>query len=211
MLKSLNGHKKTVTDVVLSPDGKIAASASYDSTVRLWSVPEGEELAVLKGHKKNVGSVAFSRDGEYLASAGLGEEIIIWSIPSGEQIQQLQGHQVAVGGLTFSPDGQFLASSGSEQAVLLWSTQDWQIARRFDFDGEPGYPKSIAFSPDWKTMAASSPYQVKLISVEKGNLLKEVNLKVKGVYALTFSPDGRWLANAAADKRVRVWDLSTKT
>jgi WD40 repeat protein len=204
----LSGHKKTVTDVALSPDGKIAASASYDGTVRLWSIPEGEELAVLKGHKKNVGSVAFSPNGEYLASAGLGEEIIIWSIPSGEQIQELRGHQVAVGGLTFSPDGQYLASSGSEQAVLLWSTKDWEIARRFDLDGESGYPKSIAFAPDWKTMAIGSAYQVQLWSVEKGELLDEVVLKVKGVYALTFSPDGRWLANAAADKRVRVWDLS---
>jgi len=50
-----------------------------------------------------------------------------------------------------------------------------------------------------------------LISVEKGDLLDEVDLKVKGVYALTFSPDGRWLANAAADKKVRIWELSPST
>ena len=204
----MSGHKKTVGDVALSPDGKTAASVSYDSTVRLWSVPEGEELAVLKGHKKNVGSVVFSSDGKHLASAGLGEEILIWSLPSGEQIEALRGHQVAVGELTFSPDGQFLASSGGEQRVLFWSTQDWQIARQIEFAGKSGYPKSIAFSPDWKTMAAGSAYLVQLLSVETGDLIDEVDLKVKGVYALTFSPDGRWLANAAADKRVRVWDIS---
>lgn len=109
--------------------------------------------------------------------------------------------------VTFSPDGQTMASSGGEQTVFLWSTNDWQIKRRFEFDAEPRYPRSIAFTPDWKTMAVGSAYQVQLWSVERVEKLAEANIKVKGVYALTSSPNGRWLANAAADKKVRVREL----
>ena len=43
------------------------ASASFDSTVRLWDIDRGECLHTLSKHTEPVYSVAFSPDGKYLA------------------------------------------------------------------------------------------------------------------------------------------------
>jgi tetratricopeptide (TPR) repeat protein len=56
--------------VAFSPDGQTLASASWDNTVRLWRVADGQELRTLTGHTSYVYSVAFSPDGQTLASAG---------------------------------------------------------------------------------------------------------------------------------------------
>ena len=37
----LGGHKKSVKSISFSPDGKTMASGSYDTTIRLWSLPAG--------------------------------------------------------------------------------------------------------------------------------------------------------------------------
>jgi WD40 repeat protein len=50
--------------------------------------------------------------------------------------------------------------------------------------------------------------KVLLWSVVDGTLFEELPIPVKGVYQLGFSPHGRRLAMAAADKRGRVWELS---
>jgi WD40 repeat protein len=41
-LKCYSGHVKRVTCVAFSPDGKFAASASMDKTIRIWKLPGGE-------------------------------------------------------------------------------------------------------------------------------------------------------------------------
>jgi WD40 repeat protein len=38
------------------------------------------------------------------------------------------------------------------------------------------------------------------------SIIQKIDLEPKGVYCLAFSPDGRYLACGAADKRVRVWN-----
>ncbi len=43
------------------------ASASFDSTVRLWDIEKGDCLHTLSKHTEPVYSVAFSPDGKYLA------------------------------------------------------------------------------------------------------------------------------------------------
>ena len=57
----------------------VLASASFDSTVRLWDVEKGTCTHTLTRHREPVYSVAFSPDGKFLASGSFDK---VMEIPS---------------------------------------------------------------------------------------------------------------------------------
>lgn len=84
----LAAHSKEIYTIKWSPTGPgtanpnmnlILASASFDSTVRLWDVERGNYLYTLTKHTEPVYSVAFSPDGKYLASGSFDKCVHIWS------------------------------------------------------------------------------------------------------------------------------------
>jgi WD40 repeat protein len=67
--------------------------------------------------------------------------------------------------------------------------------------------QSLAFAPQGGILAIASDHRVTLIDVPSLNIIQKMDLTPKGVYCLAFSPDGRYLARGAAEKRVQVWNL----
>jgi WD40 repeat protein len=57
-----------VTAVAVTPDGRLAISASNDKTLKVWNLKSGRELRTLKGHPREVTAVAAN------GSAADGEE-----------------------------------------------------------------------------------------------------------------------------------------
>jgi hypothetical protein len=117
----LEGHSNWVNDVAFSPDDKTIASASADTTVKLWNAATGKEITALKGHSNSVNDVAFSPDGKTIASASADTTLKLWNKATGKEITTLNGHSNWVNGVAFSPDGQTIASASSDKTVKLWN------------------------------------------------------------------------------------------
>ncbi|GMH24074.1 hypothetical protein Nepgr_025917 [Nepenthes gracilis] len=88
-IRDLKKHSKAIFTIRWSPTGPgssnphkqlVLASASFDSTVKIWNVELGKLLCSLNGHRDHVYSIAFSPNGEYLASGSLDKSLHIWSL-----------------------------------------------------------------------------------------------------------------------------------
>eukprot|EP00180_Rhodochaete_pulchella_P003534 Plantae.Rhodophyta-Rhodochaete_pulchella.ctg6134.p1 GENE.Plantae.Rhodophyta-Rhodochaete_pulchella.ctg6134~~Plantae.Rhodophyta-Rhodochaete_pulchella.ctg6134.p1 ORF type:complete len:360 (+),score=40.26 Plantae.Rhodophyta-Rhodochaete_pulchella.ctg6134:135-1082(+) len=116
----LHGHVDRVAGVAFHPFAPLLATASFDSTWRLWDAATCKELLLQEGHSKPVYKVAFHPDGGLVASTGLDCGVLLWDLRSGKAIATLTGHMDQTLGLDFSPDGYHLASGGGDNSVKIW-------------------------------------------------------------------------------------------
>ncbi len=203
LLRTLRDRKKTVACVRISADGEYVAAGSYGGRAALWTL-SGDEVVGIKASSKNLSSVAFSPDGRTLATAGFGDDVQLWSLPSGQHLRTLAGHRTAVGALTFIKNGRFLVSMGYEQAIKFRNAETWREDRTVSSDlaGARGF----VLSPNEETAALSLKSRVQLWNVEDWTPRAELQVGTKVVNGMAFSPDGRWFAAGAADRKIRVWE-----
>ena len=205
-VRVLAGHKHWVTGLAFSPDGTQFASASYDGTIKLWDMTNGNCLQTFSEHTARVMRVSWSPDGRTLASCSFDRTIRFWDLKEGRSRMVLQGHTETISNLAFTPDSRTLLSSSFDGTLRVWDVENGQCLRIIG-----GYMVSLVdldWSPDSTLLASCGTDRlVRLWDATSGALFKVLRGHHDWVRGVAWSPDGQILASGGHDS-IRLWDPS---
>jgi len=124
----VTGHKAEVLDIDFNPfNDNLLASASEDTYVKIWSLPDGglkeqmtQAAQVLGGHKRKVGTTDFNPTAaNVLATSSADLEVKVWDIEKGAAICSVGGHTDIIQSAAWNLDGSLLTTASKDKKVRV--------------------------------------------------------------------------------------------
>lgn len=208
LVRTLTGHTKTISDIVITPDGRRVVSAGWDKTLRIWELSSGQCVSSIEGHTEQITVVAITPDGKYIISGGWDKSLKIFDLSTEECLGTLEGHEgvvTAVELIQFNSSNQLMVSGSNQGGIRLWDLAEQKCLSTLN--GHSKDVTKIIHIPNSRHLITSSKDgTIKFWDFHSGNCLKLLQAHKGSVNAIRLSPDNRRLVSVGRDKKINIWD-----
>lgn len=164
-------------------------------------------------------TLEFGADGTTLLIANGSGRLQSWSVDTGIGVHTTVLTPAPLSTFTLGGPNTLWALSTNGALTSIQRSEEWSLARILGTDDASSPLKArinaLQFSPDGSQLAVGSGEptrsgELTLWDYKAGKLLRSfTNAHSDVVLSLDYSPDSKFIASAAADRFVKVWDLST--
>ncbi|KAI8391603.1 dynein regulator [Radiomyces spectabilis] len=227
---SLTGHRNPITRVTFHPVYQILASASEDTTIKIWDYEAGDFERTLKGHTKAVQDLAFDPKGNFLVSCSADLTIKVWDVNNDYKcIKTLYGHDHSVSSVEFLPSGDKIVSASRDKTIKLWDFTSGYCVKTYS--GHLEWVRSVVPSEDGRLLVtASNDQTARLWDTQTGEGKMEFRGHDHVVECAIFAPinaypyiqeligdeskskddsvPGHYVITGSRDKTIKLWDSS---
>eukprot|EP00002_Diphylleia_rotans_P040774 TRINITY_DN9752_c0_g1_i1.p1 TRINITY_DN9752_c0_g1~~TRINITY_DN9752_c0_g1_i1.p1 ORF type:complete len:2198 (+),score=378.02 TRINITY_DN9752_c0_g1_i1:187-6780(+) len=215
------GHTNYVWSVCSatnSMEKPLIASASWDRTIKVWSLETGDVVYNLTGHSDYVNSVCYvegHEGGHLLATGGKDETICLWDLDNGSLHRRFEnlGSAVNVVCAVRGPIGEkWIASGHYDCSLRVRDIASGTEIRRFYGHTQAVYCLTPLRGPSREKWIASgsSDTTVRIWDLAKGKEVRQLIGHDTAIFCLCRleGPNGEeWLATSGEDRSIWIWDV----
>lgn len=181
------------------------ASASRDTTVRIWDGLLGKNERVLGGHTGVVSSLCWTSN-DYIISGSHDKSICVFKAMTGELMYRVNEHKHWVNSLSLSNSFLLKTAFNDPNRLLKYSADIEEASEELKMKAAT---ERINTQSGFRLVSCSDDF--KMVLWETDDTCKLVPMRVlhghqKTVAQVSFSCDGSMIASCSFDKSVRVWD-----
>ncbi|HEY2841514.1 MAG TPA: c-type cytochrome domain-containing protein [Pirellulales bacterium] len=205
---------ESVPAVVLSPDGKLAATGGNDGAIKLWDAATGAAVRTLSGHTGAVSALRFSADGARLFSASADKTVRGWQTADGAATGGVNA-PAPLSAVTLVGDGSLIAAGGADNIVRLWpiaavtsgAVADAAPQRELAGHTQPITALATLSTAPTQILSGSADGSARLWNTADGQLVKQFDHGAP-ITAVAIRPDGARIATGGANGMAKLWNVA---
>jgi WD40 repeat protein len=212
LVRTFEGHKKNVYELIFNADGSTLFSVGSDNTIRAWDVASGKELRRYGDEKALVRCLALAPDGKTLTYGTYPDGLVHIRDTAANKavVAPWKANRWCIVSIAYSPDSKKVALGRDTIAI-----HDTATGKRLNQSPESeSRVKQVEYSADGKRLAVWRDGEgIELWDTAKWQKAATIQAKTGWFTSMASSPGGKYLTTAEGDinqgRSICHWDPQT--